>query len=181
MARAPRSRTRGLDLAGRSFLHEYDWRRDTGFGVLELILTAPMVVANWINLQYFGSSVDPLLFGSGNKVLHNAVGGQLGVLLGSGGDLQTGLPWQSVHDGRDSMHPPLRLQVFVEAPAEAIEAILARHPAVRDLIDNGWLYLWRVRSEDGRPLRRLSAGLWQHPPAAATPTTAAPRTETLVG
>ncbi|SBV53028.1 hypothetical protein XBLMG947_3831 [Xanthomonas bromi] len=30
----------------------YDWRCDEGFGVLELILTAPVVVASWISLQY---------------------------------------------------------------------------------------------------------------------------------
>jgi len=48
---APRERTLGLDLGGRSFLHNYDWRKDTDFGVLELIMTAPMVVASWINLQ----------------------------------------------------------------------------------------------------------------------------------
>ena len=177
---APRARTRGLDLAGRSFLHEYDWRRDDGFAVLELILTAPVVVANWINLQYFGSSVDPQLFGSGNKVLHNAVGGQLGVLLGSGGDLMTGLPWQSVHDGQEYMHAPLRLQVFVEAPAEAIDAILARQPAVRELVDNGWLHLWRIRSEDGRPLLRVAQGLWEQRAAAAPAPAAEPRAEILV-
>lgn len=158
---APRARTRGLALFGRSFLHEYDWQRDGDFSVLELILTAPLVVASWINLQYFGSSADPQLFGSGNKVLHNAVGGQLGVLLGSGGDLMTGLPWQSVHTGSEYRHVPLRLQVFIEAPAEAIDAILARHGAVRALVDNGWLHLWRLRSEDGQPLRRLAAGRWE--------------------
>jgi hypothetical protein len=160
---APRARTRGLDLAGRSFLHEYDWRRDGDFSVLELILTAPLVVASWINLQYFGSSADPQLFGSGNKVLHNAVGGQLGVLLGAGGDLMTGLPWQSVHSGSEYRHVPLRLQVFIEAPAEAIDAILARHAGVRALVDNGWLYLWRLRSEDGQPVQRLGQGQWAQP------------------
>ncbi|NBB73535.1 MAG: DUF2309 family protein, partial [Bacteroidetes bacterium] len=41
---APRHRTEGLDLGGRSFLHDYDWRQDEDFGVLELIMTAPMVV-----------------------------------------------------------------------------------------------------------------------------------------
>jgi uncharacterized protein YbcC (UPF0753/DUF2309 family) len=99
---APRARTRGLDLSGRCFLHDYDWTRDAGFGVLELIMTAPMVVASWINLQYYGSSVDPAAFGSGDKTLHNVVGATIGVLEGNGGDLRVGLPWQSVHDGRSS-------------------------------------------------------------------------------
>ncbi|MDA8248172.1 MAG: DUF2309 domain-containing protein, partial [Rhodospirillales bacterium] len=95
---APRARTRGVDLGGRAFLHSYDWRRDEGFRVLEQILTAPLVVANWINLQYFGATVDNAAFGAGTKVLHNVVG-TVGVLQGQGGDLQVGLPWQSVHDG----------------------------------------------------------------------------------
>ena len=72
---APRSRTAGRDLAGRAFLHDYDWTRDDGFEVLELILTAPVVVASWISLQYYGSTVAPTLFGAGNKLLHNVTGG----------------------------------------------------------------------------------------------------------
>ncbi|NBC88567.1 MAG: DUF2309 family protein, partial [Alphaproteobacteria bacterium] len=105
---APRSRTVGRDLDGRSFLHNYDWRQDEGFGILELIMTAPMVVASWISLQYYGSTVDNRVFGCGDKVLHNVVG-TLGVLEGNGGDLRTGLPWQSVHDGERLIHEPLRL------------------------------------------------------------------------
>ncbi|MET0548136.1 MAG: DUF2309 domain-containing protein, partial [Xanthomonas sp.] len=38
---APRTRTVGKRLDGRAFLHEYDWQRDEGFTVLDLILTAP--------------------------------------------------------------------------------------------------------------------------------------------
>ncbi|MEO1249868.1 MAG: DUF2309 domain-containing protein, partial [Pseudomonadota bacterium] len=140
---APRSRTDGLDLGGRSFLHSYDWRRDEGFGVLELIMTAPMVVASWISLQYYGSTVDNRAFGSGNKVLHN-VTGTLGVLEGNGGDLRVGLPWQSVHDGERLIHEPLKLSVVIEAPIEAMNAVIAEHETVRDLVDNGWLYLFAM-------------------------------------
>ena len=49
---APRHRTVKADLGGLAFLHSYDWRQDEGFGVLELIMTAPVVVASWISLQY---------------------------------------------------------------------------------------------------------------------------------
>jgi uncharacterized protein YbcC (UPF0753/DUF2309 family) len=156
---APRGRTRGLDLGGRAFLHSYDWRKDEGFGVLELIMTAPMVVASWINLQYYGSTVDNRTFGSGNKVLHNVVG-TLGVLQGNGGDLRTGLPWQSVHDGRRLVHEPLRLSVLIEAPEAAIDGVLARHPGVRDLVDNGWVHLFRI-NEDGALRRRAGALGWR--------------------
>lgn len=68
---APRERTRNIDLEGRAFLHSYDWIEDKEFAVLELIMTAPMVVASWISLQYYGSTVDNTSLGSGNKVLHN--------------------------------------------------------------------------------------------------------------
>jgi uncharacterized protein YbcC (UPF0753/DUF2309 family) len=71
---APRSFTRGLDLEGRVFLHDYDPDLDHDGSVLTLILTAPVIVASWINLQYFGSVMNNSLFGSGNKVLHNVVG-----------------------------------------------------------------------------------------------------------
>lgn len=154
---APRARTRGLDLGGRAFLHDYDWRKDDGFGVLELIMTAPMVVASWINLQYYGSTVNNRAFGSGNKVLHNVVG-QLGVLEGNSGDLKVGLPWQSVHDGERFVHEPLRLNVFIEAPEEVLSQTIAAHASVLELVDNGWVHLFRI-DEDGRTIRRYAGGL----------------------
>jgi uncharacterized protein YbcC (UPF0753/DUF2309 family) len=158
---APRARTRGLQLAGRSFLHDYDWRQDDGFGVLELIMTAPMVVTNWINLQYHASAVDPQHYGSGNKVLHNTVGGHIGVFEGNGGDLRIGRPWQSVHDGERLRHTPLRLSVFIEAPRAAIDAIVERHEAVRSLVDNGWLHLLRIDSDSDSPvIEQRRQGSW---------------------
>ena len=155
---APRSRTLGLDLGGRCFLHSYDWRRDAGFGVLELVMTAPMVVATWINLQYYGSTVNNRVFGSGNKTLHNVVG-TLGVLQGNGGDLQAGLPWQSVHDGTRFVHEPLRLHACIEAPRPQIERVIARHESVRDLVENGWLHLYAI-DDDGTLQRYLGNGRW---------------------
>lgn len=140
---APRARTIGRALDGEAFLHDYVWRQDDGFKVLELILTAPVVVASWISLQYYGSVVAPSLFGSGNKLLHNVVGG-IGVFEGNGGNLRAGLPWQSVHDGETFAHSPLRLTVAVEAPKEAISEVLRRHENVRNLFDNGWLYLYAL-------------------------------------
>lgn len=153
---APRSMTRGSDLAGRAFLHSYDWRSDKDFSVLELILTAPVVVASWISLQYFGSSAAPHVFGGGNKLIHNVVGG-IGVLEGNGGVLRTGLPLQAVHDGAAPAHDALRLSVFVEAPVAAISRILARHEGVRTLFDNGWLHLLAL--EEGRVVARYRPGL----------------------
>jgi uncharacterized protein YbcC (UPF0753/DUF2309 family) len=156
---APRARTRGLDLGGRAFLHDYDHAADAGHGVLTLIMTAPMVVASWINLQYFGSTVNNAAFGAGNKVLHNVVG-QLGVLEGNAGDLKVGLPWQSVHDGERFVHEPLRLSVFIEAPEEAMEAVIAAHEGVRALVVNGWVHLHSLTAE-GRIRRYRGPGAWE--------------------
>jgi uncharacterized protein YbcC (UPF0753/DUF2309 family) len=154
---APRSRTAGKRLDGRAFLHDYDWKQDRSFGVLELILTAPVVVASWISLQYYGSTVAPDAFGGGNKLLHNVTGG-IGVVEGNGGLLRSGLPWQSVHDGDGYAHEPLRLSVCIEAPCEAMTDVLGRHDAVRALFDNGWLHLIAL-DEEGRMAWRYARDL----------------------
>lgn len=158
---ARRARTRGIDLAGRAFLHDYDCAADPGDAILTLILTAPMVVASWINLQYFGSTVDNDVFGAGDKALHNRVG-SLGVVLGNGGDLRTGLPLQSVH-GADGtwFHEPLRLQVVVEAPPDRIEQVMAARPGVRDLVENGWVRLFALSPDEDRAWRRVPGRGWE--------------------
>ncbi|MDA8390412.1 MAG: DUF2309 domain-containing protein [Gammaproteobacteria bacterium] len=157
---ADRTRTRGLDLKGRVFLHDYDAQADADGSVLELLMTAPMLVTHWINAQYNASTADPNHFGSGNKVLHNAVG-LIGVFEGNGGDLRIGLSRQSVHDGERWMHEPMRLCVFVDAPRGRIDAIIAKHETVRRLLDNGWLHLFRLSGD--RTEYYASQG-WQPPP-----------------
>lgn len=164
---APRSHTSGRDLQGQAFLHDYDWRKDTDFSVLELILTAPVVVASWISLQYYGSTVAPETFGAGNKLLHNVTGG-IGVVEGNGGLLRAGLPWQSVHDGERLVHQPLRLSVLIEAPHEAISTILNRDPEVRALFDNRWLHLFALDDDGRMNWRYVGDGGWEradNPPA----------------
>ncbi|MEL7147050.1 MAG: DUF2309 domain-containing protein, partial [Bacteroidota bacterium] len=140
---APRERTAQLNLEGKAFMHNYDWKKDEGFGVLELIMTAPMVVTSWINLQYYASTVDNKVFGAGNKTLHNVVGG-LGVQEGFAGDLRVGLPIQSVHDGVQFQHEPQRLNVIIEAPVDEMSIILSKHEAIRNLLDNQWIYLFAI-------------------------------------
>ncbi|MQB21661.1 DUF2309 domain-containing protein [Agrobacterium tumefaciens] len=157
---APRSRTAGKSLEGQAFLHDYVWQKDKDFKILELILTAPVVVASWISLQYFGSAVAPSVFGAGNKLLHNVVGG-IGVVEGNGGNLRAGLPWQSVHDGEKLVHEPLRLTVAVEAPKEAIADILQRHPHVSALFDNGWLALITIDDQGQLAWRYRNGGTWE--------------------
>ena len=148
---APRARSMHAMLGGRCFLHDYDARNDTDGSVLELLMTAPMLVTHWINWQYHASTCDPQRLGSGNKVLHNVVGGHIGVFEGNGGDLRIGLSKQSLHNGERWVHEPLRLTVVIDAPAQAIEAVIQKHAAVRQLLDNGWLHLWRF--DDNRLVR----------------------------
>ena len=123
-------------------------------------MTAPMVVAHWINLQYFTSTTDNLRFGSGNKLLHNVVGGHIGVFEGNGGDLRIGLARQSLHDGQQWVHRPLRLHVVIEAPQAMIDRVIEAHAVVRDLVQHGWLHLLRLDGQPARLERRTASG-WQ--------------------
>jgi hypothetical protein len=171
---APREQGRHLNLEGRAFLHEYRHAEDEGFKVLELIMTAPMVVTHWINFQYYASTVDNLRYGSGNKVLHNVVGGHVGVFEGNGGDLRIGLPLQSLHDGERWVHTPLRLTVFLAAPRDAIDGVLNKHAHVRALVTNGWVSLFQL--DDDGSIHALRRGRW-HPATSAEggpPSLAAP-------
>jgi uncharacterized protein YbcC (UPF0753/DUF2309 family) len=141
---APRERTRHIDLEGRVFLHDYRFEEDKDLAILEAIMTGPMVVAHWINFQYYASTVDNERYGCGNKVLHNIVGGHLGVFEGNGGDLRIGLSMQSLHDGERWVHAPLRLAVFIEAPRSAIDRMLEKHPTLSELVDNEWIHLFEL-------------------------------------
>lgn len=164
---ARRERTYSANLEGRSFLHEYDWKTDPDNSILTLILSAPMVVASWINLQYFASTVDNRTFGCGTKALHNRVG-SLGVVLGNGGDLRTGLAIQSVHAPDGSwFHEPLRLQVIVEAPQERIEAVLLANPDVKHLIENSWVRLFALDPDSSAVVRWIPGRGWANQISAA--------------
>ena len=136
---APRQLTDKLDLRGRCFLHSYDWEQDSEATSLEVILTAPLVVAQWINSQYFFSTVDNTAFGSGNKVTHNVVG-KIGVMQGNSSDLMHGLPWQSVMKNDEELyHQPLRLTAFVVAPRERVQMLVEKHEVLQKLLYNEWV------------------------------------------
>lgn len=143
---ASRERTKGINFEGKSFLHSYNWRTDQNYAVLEAIMTAPMIVTSWINLQYYGSTVDNKNYGSGNKTLHNVTSG-IGVLEGYSGDLRVGLPFQAIHDGKNYQHEPLKLNVIIEAPTEEISKVIEKHEMVKNLCDNGWIHLHAMDSE----------------------------------
>ena len=157
---APRWRTREMNLAGRAFLHDYDASKDPEFAVLTLIMTAPLIVANWINMQYYGSIVDNQRQGCGNKVLHNVVGGTIGVLEGNGGDLRIGLSEQSLRDsGGGLQHEPLRLSAFIEAPTEVMDRIIADNDVLGQLVNNRWLTVVQI-APGGSLFERRAQGQW---------------------
>ncbi|MBH2036091.1 MAG: DUF2309 family protein [Pseudomonadales bacterium] len=114
-----------------------------------------------MNLQYLTSTTDNLRFGSGNKVLHNVVGGRIGVFEGNGGDLRIGLAQQSLHDGQRWVHRPLRLSVVIDAPQSMIDKVIAEHAAVSDLVMHGWLYLLRIDRDCADTLERRTVEGWQ--------------------
>ena len=132
--------TKGLDLGGRSFLHSYDAASDPEGAILEKIMTAPLVVGEWINMQYYTSATDPWKYGSGSKVIHNIVAG-VGVMYGAQSDLATGLPLQTINNGETHFHEPMRLQTIIEAAPSIIGGIIARHEVLQQFFHNEWANL----------------------------------------
>ncbi len=155
----PRTMTEGVDLARRSFLHSYDPGVDPEGTALETILTAPMVVAHWINMQYYFSTVAPEVFSAGDKTVHNITAG-IGVTEGAGGDLKVGLPLQSLFVSDRPFHVPLRLLAVVEAPIARIDDVIARNPVLRELFGGQWVHLVARESRDEPWMVRHADGSW---------------------
>ena len=157
---APRSMTSAHDLKGRSFLHSYVAERDPDGVALETIMTAPLVVAQWISSQYYFSTVEPEIFGAGDKMLHNPVGG-IGVVVGQSGDLAVGLPMQSVMLGEQRAHDPLRLLAVVQAPLDRIEGIILRNSGLRQLVEGEWIHVVARETDDDAWSFRTPSGGWE--------------------
>lgn len=138
---APREISKGIDLEGRAFLHSYDYRQDPDGSSLTAILTAPMVVAQWINSQYLFSTLDNVAYGSGSKITKN-ITGKLGVIQGNASDLMSGLPLQSVNKtDAEAYHTPVRLMTLVYAPRILIDKIIEEQSVLQNLFSNGWVLL----------------------------------------
>ena len=157
----PRELSRHVDLEGRCFLHSYDWKADQDGKFLQTILTAPMVVAQWINSQYLFSTLDNVAYGAGSKVTKN-VTGKIGVMQGNASDLMHGLPLQSVFSADDTpYHQPLRLLTVVHAPRSRVAALVERNPALQKLFFNGWVTLTVIDPQDGCGYLLERNGDWQ--------------------
>jgi len=135
----PRDLTFALDLDGRCFLHSYDYKQDPQGYFLSNILTAPMVVAQWINMQYLFSTVNNVAYGGGSKITKN-ITGKIGIMQGNASDLMNGLPLQSVYKSDISpYHEPQRLFVIVLAPQMMLNSIIQDQPILQKLFGNGWV------------------------------------------
>jgi uncharacterized protein YbcC (UPF0753/DUF2309 family) len=88
-----------------------------------------------ISLEYLFSYVDPVGYGCSTKLPHN-ITGLLGVMDGPSSDLRPGLPWQMVE-----IHEPMRSLFIVETTVEAMQTIMDRQPAIRQLVENEWVQL----------------------------------------
>lgn len=138
---APRDITSSLSLDGRCFLHSYDYKQDLDGRYLTIILTAPMVVAQWINTQYLFSTIDNIAYGGGSKITKN-ITGKIGIMQGNASDLMTGLPLQSVYrSDTEAYHEPQRLLTVVLAPRNILKKIIHDQPALKKLFGNGWVQL----------------------------------------
>lgn len=147
---APRSLTQDVDLDGRSFLHSYEWEQDANGAALTMILTAPMVVAQWINTQYLFSTIDNIAYGGGSKITKN-ITGKIGIMQGNASDLMHGLPLQSVFSSdTEAYHQPLRLMTVVHAPRRLIDGVISRQQVLQRLFGNGWVTLACIDPEDTR-------------------------------
>ncbi len=154
-----RELTSHLDLKGRVFLHSYDYRKDPKGFLLETILSGPLIVAEWINLEHFFSTTDNEVYGSGSKVYHNVVG-RFGVVSGNFSDLRTGLPAQTVLEGERPHHLPSRLIVLVEAPLKLASQVVHRVYKVRELVTNRWVNFVVFDPEEG-VFYRFREGRWE--------------------
>lgn len=162
-----RELTHNINLDGRAFMHSYDYRQDSKGHLLKTILSGPLVVAQWINMEHYFSTIDNEVYGSGSKVYHNVVS-RFAVMSGNLSDIRMGLPAQTVLRGDDPYHEPLRLITFIEAPLSFVQSAINGIANVKVLVNNGWVRVVVV-DRDAKSAFVLDRGNWAtHPLTDAT-------------
>ena len=157
---ANRSLTKKIDLEGRSFLHSYDHQQDPDGSILSAIMGGPMVVGQWINYQYYFSTIDNTNHGSGSKVTKNMVG-KIGVMQGNNSDLMHGLALQSVmKNDQELFHQPLRLTVIIAAPKLRLNEVISKQEVLQRLFYNGWIKLVAIEPESDKMFILKVDGSW---------------------
>ena len=154
-----RETTRDLNLEGKVFLHSYDYRIDMKGFLLENILSGPLVVGQWINMEHYFSTTDNEIYGSGSKVYHN-VAGRIGVMTGNVSDLRTGLPSQTVLRKGKPFHTPVRLIVLIEAPLEFAKNTLYKVHKIRELMLKEWINVV-ILDPETKTFHRFIDGEWK--------------------
>ncbi len=156
----PREDSRHADLECRAFLQDYNYRKDPSGKTLETILTGPLVVGQWINLEHYFSTVDNAVYGSGSKVSHN-VTGRFGIVFGNGGDLRIGLPFQTVFGIGKNRHEPMRMTTIVTIPVDRMNLLLSQNRNLRDPFDRRWIHLVVKDPERSAFLSYVPGGEWK--------------------
>ncbi len=138
-----RMHTRGLFLDRRAFLVSYDPDADPEDRALARVLAAVIPVCAGINLEYYFSTVDNEVYGSGTKLPHN-ITGLVGVMNGFQGDLRTGLPLQTVE-----LHEPVRVLFVVETTPQRLMGVVNANPELAEFVGNRWIRLATMDPESG--------------------------------
>jgi uncharacterized protein YbcC (UPF0753/DUF2309 family) len=96
-----------------------------------------------INLEYYFSTVDPVGWGSGNKLSHN-IASLVGVMDGAASDLRPGLTRQMIE-----IHEPMRLLFVIETTPAAMRRIMDGNPRIAALIRGRWVQVALLDSTSG--------------------------------
>lgn len=135
--------TRGLFMDRRAFLISYDATLDPTNEALARVLGAVIPVCGGISLEYYFSTVDNEVYGSGTKLPHN-VSGLVGVMNGYQGDLRTGLPVQTVE-----IHEPVRILFIIETTPERLMSVIKANPELTEFVCNNWIRVATMDPDDG--------------------------------